>query len=77
MGMTKILTKQEQLTGLKEVHNALTRLQSKLPGKNYVLFENLKNAVAQINNSIGTELEETKPVHIEDLPAELNGCVSQ
>lgn len=61
--MEKLLTSQEQINGLNQIFNILISLQNKLPGENYKIFEDLKNAVAQINNSIVKQQEKPKEIN--------------
>lgn len=51
----KPLTKPQQLQALKEIFEAMNGLQAEIPGKYFGVLEQVKNAVALVNNSISAE----------------------
>lgn len=61
--MERILTPQEQINGLNQIFQVLQALQNKLPGENYKVFEDLKNGIAQINNSIVEQSQPSKELN--------------
>ncbi len=59
------MTKQDQLSATKQIHLVLGSLQQKLPGEHYQIFEQLKQAITQLNAAIAAEIQ---PLSVEQLP---------
>lgn len=65
----KSITKQQQMQGLKEVFEVLSKLQEEIPGKYFQVLADLKNAIGTVNNAISAEIKvEITPPVIESKP---------